>query len=200
MTNPRGGVSLSALALASQMTELDLARLLKTPHPDHKDMTLADMALPSALAAAYSYADALAVELARQLSDQYGLPLASALHFVGYTGAVEHYAVADKRYSPERKGDYDFWVAVTGARNSWGDDARGSLSVTGFGVSEFWTTMHFHGTFDQVTAQIKSQILRDGIDYSDSDFARLFMANVSAADRRLQKRIGDLGLTDFGLE
>lgn len=192
MGDPVKGIPRNTLARLSQSGERELEALLDTPHPNYKDVTLGEMALPSALRGHYSLADALAIELARQLSDYYGLSLPAALQAVAYTGAIEHYQNAGK-------GE-DFWIGVTGTRNTWGDSERGSVPVTSFGPSEFWSTMHFHGSFGDVTGQVKAQMERDSAEYPHSDFARLFMANVSAADRRLQKRIGDLGLTDFGLE
>lgn len=186
-----------ALAQLSQMTPDELTRLIKTPLPQYADLTVGDFVLDGPDAQGrYPWTAALALEVARQLADDKGLPIIAALNIVSYTGAIEHYA----SYSPasglaaDEKADTDFWAAIVGTRNTWGTEPRSgsSFGVTSFGPGEFWSTSHYHGTFDQMTADIKSRMIRDTIGHSDSDPARVFMVNVSAADRRLRKRAADL--------
>ncbi len=185
MSDPKPGIAPKALAEISQMAAGELSALLNTKLADYSDFTVGQIVLAGPDAnGLHPYSDALAIEVARQLSDYAGLPLTDAMRAVTYTGAIENYAAR-----PADAVAADFWVAIVGARNTWGSEQRGSVPVTTFGPGEFWSTAHFHGTFEQMTNAIKDFIARDGIDYPESDFARVFMTNVSAADRRLSKRI-----------
>lgn len=138
----------------------------------------------------FSYEDILTIELARQLHDDRGLPLADAFKIVSYTGAVRHFLSRDDRLpivdSP-MKTLHDFWAAIVAARATW-TGPRGDGWHTTFGPDECWHTMHFTGTFKTVTAEIESWMLYDEKEWPDSDPARIFFVNVSAADRRLRTR------------
>lgn len=140
----------------------------------------------------YTYADALAVEIARQLHDNSGVPMLEALRIVAYTGAVPRFFEHAAKQPHLAKAVTDFWAAITSARNTWGKTPRGKTPVTSFGPGEYWATMHFAGSFDHVAQQIKVSMAKEGIDYPDSDTARIFWVNASAADRRLRKRAADL--------
>lgn len=188
MNAPAKGFPLSLLASVSQTTVEALTELLNEPYSG-ADLTLGQMALdgPDSLGE-YAFNDALAIELARQLSEQSGLSLSSALRFVSYTGAVDHYASHLKQYPSDRKADCDFWAAMSTIRSTASGDTVPRAALTSFGSSEYWSSLHFHGTFDEVTSGLKSQMIRDAAIYPEADFARVFMTNVSAADRRLRER------------
>lgn len=141
----------------------------------------------------YQFADALTLEIARQLSDNSGLPLKEALRLIMYTMAVPSFP--DAAASGE-----DFWLGVLSSRNTWGSQPRGSWPVTGFGPKEYWAEMHFAGLLSAVTAEISEWIARDTETYPDSDPARIIMTNVSAADRRLRKRASEMGISIAGNE
>jgi len=131
----------------------------------------------------FSLADAVAIEVARQLSDDGGLPLATASKLVDNAGTRAYESSSD-----------DFWIAIVRNRNTWPGGSRGSIKVTGFGQREFWSSSHCSGTFAEVTNTISGWIERDKVDFPDIDPARIFMANVSTADRRLRKRAADMGI------
>jgi hypothetical protein len=118
------------------------------------------------------------------------LPFTEAVRLTSYTSAVGHYA----QRSYNGTGAPDFWLAVTASRNTWGDHPRGSWPVTGFGPNEYWAELHFTGSFGEVTGEIAIWIGRDQVQHPDSDPARIILANVSAADRRLRKRAAELGI------
>lgn len=191
MSDPESGIALNALAKLSQMSGDELKALLETKLPNHGGFTIGEFVLGEPdQRGLFSHAAALTIEIARQFSDNAGLAPSESLRVISYAGAVENYlAYPEKITPPTRKADCDFWISIVGARNTWGsNEPRGSFEVTGFGDGEFWSTSHFHGSFDQITAEIKSQMTRDGIEYPDTDYSRIFMANVSAADRRLRER------------
>jgi hypothetical protein len=89
----------------------------------------------------------------------------------------------------------DFWIAVSSARNTWGASPRGKTpAVTGFGAAEYWSNMHFSGSYDQVSKAIKQWMTKETVDYPDTDPARILWVNVSSAERRLQRRAATLSL------
>lgn len=184
MSETKGIFTLKQFAELNQMSVEDMRTLIE----NHK------MLLPfDRFKREFAYGDALAIEVARQLSDKDGVPIAEACRLVTYTIAVDNYAVR----SYNGTGAPDFWLAVTGSRNSWGASRRGSVPVTSFGPGEYWAELHFTGSFGEVTGEIATWIGRDQVQYPDSDPARIIFANVSAADRRLRKRAADLGI-DLG--
>jgi hypothetical protein len=194
MTYPQRGIALHALANLSQMEPNALSAVLALPYPSQTGFSLGDVCLDGPdNGGNFSYGDALAIEIARQLSDYCGLALPEALRVVFYTDAVggyRNYGVAHVA-----KALTDFWAAIVGARNTLKTKGvRGSIEITGFGEEEFWSTSHFHGSFDQIVSGIKDMMTQDGFEYPDTDFSRVFMANVSAADRRLRQRARDLGI------
>lgn len=205
MTNPARGLGVDDLARLSQMTPEEIKPLLDTRLPEYGNFTVAEFHLNQDihhlnpdLRGNFPSSSALTMEIARQLSDDGGLPLVDALQAVSYTGAVKHFASHEGRHShPTHRADTDLWVGVLGIRSDWGTSPREGWPVTGFGAGECWMRGHFEGTFDQVTAAVKSRMVRDTVDVDGIDFAdhaRLFMTNVSAADRRLRKRAKELGI------
>jgi hypothetical protein len=147
----------------------------------------------------YSYRDALAIEIARQMNDDSGIcggpSVLEGLRIVSYTGAVPLYFDYTVSQPHVAKALTDCWLAVFSSRHSCDEWGRGkSVPVTSFGASEYWSSMHVVGSFDQVTREIKQAMTDDTLRYPDTDPGRVFMANVSAADRRLRKRASDLGI------
>ncbi len=139
----------------------------------------------------FTYTQALAVEVARQWSDQNGLPLRWALHLIACTDGIQKFAELCR----QTRYPSDFWIAVLSARNTWGSAPRGTWPVAGFGKAEFWADNHFTGTLGSVAGEMSEWIGRDKFQYPDSDPARIFMCNVSAADRRLRKRAAEMNIT-----
>lgn len=195
MSDPKPGVALTTLAALSQMSVVELKTIVDAKLPDFQGFTIGDFVLDGPyLPGVFPASAPLKIEVARQLFDNSGLPLLESLRIVSYTGAVEHYDRYDCKSALHDKAA-DFWAAIVGARNTWvGNDPRGSIEVTSFGSSEFWSTSHYKGSFGFVTGSIKDRLARETIDSPDSDAARVFMVNVSAADRRLRKRAADLGI------
>jgi hypothetical protein len=199
MSDPKQGIALGALAALSQMNVEALEKLIAARPPWAGGFTIGEFILDRpGPGADFPALAALTIEVARQMADDGGLPLIEALRIVSYTGAIEHYRDYLSNYGPtvEMTVDSDFWAAVIGARNNWGHEPRlnSSIEVTGFGPGEFWSMAHYHGPFLQVMTQIRGRIGRDADDYPDSDYARLFMVNVSVAARRLGKRAAELGI------
>jgi hypothetical protein len=177
----KGGLALKQFATLNQMT-VEAMRSMINSH---------EMILPfDRFKREFTYLDALEIEVARQLADKDGVPLTEAVQLTSYTSAVGHYA----QRSYNGTGAPDFWLAVTASRNTWGDHPRGSWPVTGFGPNEYWAELHFTGSFGEVTGEIAIWIGRDQVQHPDSDPARIILANVSAADRRLRKRAAELGI------
>lgn len=204
MNEPKGGIALDALAKLSQMNAGDLQSVLGTKLPEYGDFSVEEFVLDvpayDRRQKRFPLSAALAIEIARQLSDEGGIPLVAAFKLIVYTGALRHFEQrAGEKTRAEDRPDRDLWVAVLGARNTWGNSPREGWPVSGFGADECWAYGHYEGTYDAITAAIKSRMIRDtvGADMDDiepSDFARVFMVNVSAADRRLHKRAADLGI------
>lgn len=151
----------------------------------------------------YRFSDALAFESARQLSDDttinVGPSMVSALDLIAYTGAVPEYLEYIANVEPLPKALTDFWVGVASARHSWGDAPRGSFAVSAFGEAEYWSSSRVAGSFGQVTQKIAGWMTREtnrDIDH-DADPARIFLVNVSAAARRLERRVNE---TELGKE
>ena len=153
----------------------------------------------------YRFCDALAIEIARQLSDDTsvseGPPMLAALDIVAYTDAVQSYFEFEAANRPPIKPLTDFWIAVASARHTFEGDSR-PFPVSAFGPGEYWSNIHVVGSFDQVMRGIKLWMTRETnknksappyIDH-DADPARISMANVSSATRRLIARANDLGI------
>lgn len=185
-------LDMEALAKLSQVPPSFLTELFQLPE-------LSGAFLPGDLnlhfRGKFQFIDALAIEVARQMSDDSGILLKEAVRLVSYTGAVTEFIGRENPTQSAAKADSDFWLSVLGARASWGDQPRGKWPVTGFGPGECWHRMHFTGAFDAITTCMLEWMQHDEAEWPDSDPARIFMANVSAADRRLRKRAGELGIT-----
>jgi hypothetical protein len=191
MTDAEQGMRLDAIARLSQMSNDEfLERVVKLP--------LASSFLASEVnrrnRMRWDYSDALAVETARQFHDDSGLPFVEAARLISYTRAFPAYFEAVSAPNVPSKTTSDFWIAVSASRNTWGSSPRGSWPLTGFGSGEYWAQMHFNGTLDDVMHEIKKWMLMDEALHPDSDPARIFLCNVSAADRRLRRRAADLGI------
>ena len=132
----------------------------------------------------FTYREALMVELARQIEDDAGLPAKAATRFV--ENAISGYFEAGTTA--------DFWIAMVRCRNTWGEAPRGSWPVTKFGPKEYWDTAHFSGTYLAVTGSIAQYFQSLQAEQPDADPARIVLANVSTADRRLRKRAADHGI------
>ncbi len=133
---------------------------------------------------AFTYGDVLGIEVARQLHDAGGMPLADAAKFVLNAGVVGSVEASSKGTSLN-----DIWIAVVRHRNTWNPSTpRGSFPVTLFGASEYWSSAHFSGAMADVNREIAEYVSSVERDHPDSDPARIILTNVSAADRRLRKR------------
>lgn len=137
----------------------------------------------------FSYDEALMVEVARQIHDDGGLPLAVASNIV-WNGID----FADMRATPD-----DYWVAVIRSRNTWDDSVqRGSWPVTLIGVGEYWSSAYFAGSLSHVQNKLSGYINQSR--ETDSDPARILITNVSAADRRLRRRAAAKGIAVINSE
>ncbi|MGL3106683.1 hypothetical protein [Bradyrhizobium sp. BR 1432] len=181
MTNARGGgLTLKQLADLHQMTAENMLTVLNDPAPK-----------ATGFKKRFDFADALEVEIARQMSDNSGVPMNEAFRLSMYTMAAQSFLA----YEAAGNGSsQDFWFAVTASRNTWGSAPRGSWPLTGFGPKEYWAEMHYIGSLGTIMGEISESIGRDQVQYPDSDPARITMCNVSAADRRLRKRAAELGI------
>ncbi|MBN8976329.1 MAG: hypothetical protein J0I08_07615 [Rhizobiales bacterium] len=186
MSTTNEGCTVKDLAKLAQMTVEQMQVVLR----DHTSPSTI-----SPLKRRFTYAVALEIEVARQLSDNSGVPISEALRLGVYTMAVQGYV---NGASANTSGD--FWMAVVASRNTWGKEPRGSWPVTGFGPKEYWAELHFSGSLGAIAGEISEWIGRDQINHPDSDPARIVMANVSAADRRLRKRATELGIKVVGNE
>ncbi|TYO60794.1 hypothetical protein FXV83_41870 [Bradyrhizobium hipponense] len=132
----------------------------------------------------FSYSDALMVEVARQMHDDGGISILAASKLVLNAGI-----------GAPREDGADHWIAIVRYRNTWGDsNPRGSIPVTEIGHDEYWSSSHFAGSLGEVTSAITAEIGRSAKEHPGSDPARIFLANVSTADRRLRNRAAALGL------
>lgn len=138
----------------------------------------------------FTFADALAIEIARTLGDGLHVPLKHALRLMTYAGAIEGYQQFDGEVGIDHSIG-DFWFAVMGLRADFADsqDRRGSIPVGTFGPSEFLVTAHFAGPMHQIAAEINGRMVRDEAGGEPVDPAWTVFANVSAAARRLRSRI-----------
>lgn len=135
--------------------------------------------------AEFSYLQVLAMETARQFSDDGGLPLRAASQIVANAMA------------PFPDDGSDLWIGVVSNRNTGSVGHRYIYPATSFGGDEYWSSAHVAGSFDEVGAKLKDLIATEAELYPDSDPARILLVNVSAADRRLARRIN--ALTDLHL-
>jgi hypothetical protein len=202
MSEPKRGIALDGLADLSQMSVADLKALLDTKLPEYSNFSIGEFVLDAfgydrPDFKGFSLSAALAIEVARQLADDGGIPLIAALKTVIYTGAVSLFP--DDDIPPQELANNDFWVAVLGTRSDWwGESPRVGWPETAFGPSEVWLKSHYEGTFDHVTTAIKIRMADDAAGAmegaADVDSSRVFMTNVSAAARRLRKRAHGMGL------
>jgi hypothetical protein len=139
----------------------------------------------------FSYADALEIEVARQLSDDHGIPLRAASKLASNAGAA---FALDISYGT--KSASDFWVAIVQSRNTCPETSRpwayGAKKSTL--PDEYWSSCYFSGTFAEASRAVADYIERQDEDVPDADASRVFMANASAADRRLRKRAAKIGV------
>jgi len=136
---------------------------------------------------AFTYRDILAIEVVRQMHDDGGIPMTTASKLVQNAGI------------DARADGADHWIAIVRYRNTWGGSTdRSSLPVTETGPGEYWSSAHFSGSFAEVSKLIADDIGNTAKNDPDSDPARIFMANVSTADRRLRKRAAALGIQVAG--
>lgn len=172
----------------AQMADSDV-RVILTDHETILPVSKSD-APANSVHRKFSFLEALTFELARQMSDGSGVSTKEAFRLIGYTMAVESY-LAEHLAASNRS---DFWLAVCSCRNTWGKTPRGSWPVTAFGQKEYWSEMHYTGTLGKISGEIAESVGRDQAMHPDSDPARIIMANVSSADRRLRKRAAELGI------
>lgn len=168
---------------------LSVHALYKAARADEIPITAAEPFVSFSEMRSFSYLDALMIELTRQLQDDGGIPAAVAAGFVW--NAIGH--GIDDWSRPGSAGN-DHWIAMLRWRNTWFDGPRGSIPVTILGMKEYWSTAHFGGSLQTVQADIAEAIKSYSDDHPDSDAARIVMANVSAADRRLRKRAAEMGI------
>jgi hypothetical protein len=142
---------------------------------------------------AFTYGDVLGIEVARQLHDDGGMPMADAAKLVWSAG------VAVLWESLGEGVPNDLWIAVVRHRNTWTPSTpRGSFPVTLFGAVEYWSSAHFSGMLTDINRDIAVYVSATERDHPDSDPARIVLTNVSAADRRLRKRAAALGVRIAG--
>ncbi|MCW5694555.1 MAG: hypothetical protein KIT48_19520 [Pseudolabrys sp.] len=183
------GLRQNQFAALMQMS-VDEVRSLMNSMPSLASQTSVAMARLSGAGVRYSYREALAIEAARQLTDDGGLSMESAMRIViSNIGRYFEY-----RCSDSGKTDSDFWIGVTRARNTWDQakEPRGSYPVTSFGPGEFWSGNHYAGALAEVLTTTQEWQRHDEQMYPESDPAAIFLTNISAADRRLRQRAGDL--------
>jgi hypothetical protein len=136
----------------------------------------------------FNYSDALMIEVVRQMHDDDGISMTAASKIVWNAGIG----------APREDGS-DHWIAVVRYRNTWGAATpRGSVPVTEMGPGEYWSSLHFSGSLGEVTTAITAEISRSAKEHPDSDPARILLANVSTADRRLRKRAAALDIKITG--
>ncbi|MDT3684143.1 MAG: hypothetical protein RO009_03760 [Pseudorhodoplanes sp.] len=208
MTRREVGVRIDGIAALCQMSKEEfLQKLVQAPEsgflPGSRGRLLSERQLR------WTYADALAIEVSRQFHDSEagrqfldanGIGLYEALKIQMSADAIRKFFATATTVSVRSKTLSDFWVAVMASRNTWGSAPRGSWPVTGFGPGEYWSQIHFCGIIDDVMSEVKEWMLRDEEAYPDSDPARIFMTNISAADRRLRKRAEELGIEIAGYD
>jgi hypothetical protein len=179
--------NLKALDIAT-LFNWSLARIFELASSDQLPIMISDASRFYSDQDRFTYPDALIIEVARQLQDDGGMPMAAASKLVWNAGIDV----------PPQSGD-DYWIAIVRYRNTWGGSTpRGSIPVTEVGASEYWSSSHFSGSFAEVSKSIAEEIGNTATAHPDSDPARIFMANVSTADRRLRKRAAALGIQVSG--
>lgn len=144
----------------------------------------------------YVYADALTIEVANQISADGGVSLLVANDLIVMTCGVKRYQAATRAGSaklPDNKSD-DFWIGVLKSRNSTTDENVRHPEISGLSDREHWSGAHASGSLASVIAELQRQITLDHELYPDADAARIFLVNISAADRRLQQRAARVGV------
>ena len=170
------------------LTAGDFARLVDASHNDLQSWRAFCEAtaswpedLDSHVDGQYRFSDALAVEVARQLSENNGIcagpRMEEAIRFASHAGAVAFYLEASAEQSSG-----DFWAAVVSTRNS----------AANAKPAEYWSSLRFTGSLDQIMNEMNASLAREAADYPEAEPSRVFMVNVSAADRRLRKRAAAL--------
>jgi hypothetical protein len=180
----------------AQALNLDLCELFKLAKNDDLPIICSEAYEQFMLQDTFSYAEALLCEVTMQLSDDGGMPFADASALVANAGLIAFFAMPAGALP---RSD-DFWMGIARNRNTWGTTRRGSWPVTHFGQSEYWSSAHFAGTLEVITREIRDFFQREEIEHPDSDPARIFLTNVSAADRRLRHRAAKLGMAVVGGE
>jgi hypothetical protein len=175
---------------------LELSELFRLAKDQDAPILCSDTFEQFALQDTFSYADALLCEVSMQLSDDGGMSFADASILIANAGLAGFFSLPTGVLSRSN----DFWTGIACNRNTWGAAPRGSWKVTHFGPSEYWSSAHFAGTLEAVTREIREYIEREEIEHPDTDPTRIFLTNVSAADRRLRRRAAKFGIAVVGNE
>ena len=131
-----------------------------------------------------SFADALAVEVARSIQFELDIPLSRALRLTSYAGGIEGFL--DYRPNDQVVGRLltDYWMAVVNLRSTHLENgARSDVAISG----------HYVGPLHQTMAEISNRFAKEEGDF-DADPSRMLLINISAANRRLRQRATSYGI------
>lgn len=139
----------------------------------------------------FFFADALSIEVAKQLRADGGVSPKSAAEILTNTGGVALYL---RTGLDNRDKTKDFWLGALKSRNTYAGANRPHMIASEMNDAEISSAAHAAGPYAVVTAELHRQIVLDSELYPDADAARIVFVNVSAADRRLRTRAEALGV------
>lgn len=185
------GLDQQRFCALTEVTENDLLKFCREDYP-----LLPGLHLPEELRRGkmLTYADALAIFVARQFGDDWGIPLDQALRLTSHAGSIEGFLDYQPAVGTRNRTLSDFWSAIIQIVVANKDHAK-----SGIGPKEYRVAGHYTGPLHQISAEITHRLSTDE-DCFDGEPTRILLVNVSAADRRLRKWAEGLGIGIVGFE
>jgi hypothetical protein len=182
MSNYESGIDQAVFCKLTGVAPEEIAGFCRDDYPLLPGCYLAN---EIALGKRLHYSDALAIELARQVSADWSISMEEALRIASYAGAVEGFMASAPR-NIHRKFLSDFWFAVIAFDASSDGEFSDDRRFKG----------HYAGTWHEATGQIAARFQEEESEEGTTPF-RVLLINVSAADRRLIARAKKL---DIGID
>lgn len=181
-------------ALFCELTDVTKGDLLQFCRDDYPLLPGIHLASEISLGKRLAYADALAIFVARQFGDDWGIPLGRALRLTAYAGSIRGFLNYQPTSNINHRALNDFWAAILQITF-----VNSDFSKSGIGPKEERISGHYTGPLHQVSAEIAHRISTDETAL-DGEPTRVLLVNVSAADRRLRQRAKELGIVISGSE
>lgn len=139
----------------------------------------------------FQFADALAIAIANGLSEDGGMPFPEAMRTVAEGRAVQQYFEYRHKFEPTDQRPLDYWFGIGRWRVTETDESGSQALST---VREFWSTGAIYaGPLLTLVNKAEAESAAIMQSNSGSEFMRLAIVDVSAADRQLRRKAKAMG-------